>query len=214
MGVLTISASYAAGGSEIAPDLAKRLGLPFIDRAIPVSVAQRLGVPVDTVDAVVDDPPSRFWSLMASMAVVPDYLGTSSQANVALPSERELREQIERELVTIADDGGGVVLGRAAALVLANRPDALHVRLDGPVEGRIQAAMRQHGIDEKTAREACKASDLARSSYVRHFYHADSAAPQHYHLVIDTVALGWAAATDLICLAAQRRGVSAAGCSG
>jgi cytidylate kinase len=47
MGILTISASYGAGGSEIAPIMAKELGLPFVDRAVPASVARELGVPVE-----------------------------------------------------------------------------------------------------------------------------------------------------------------------
>ena len=50
MGVVTLSASYGAGGPEIAPAVAERLGLPFHDRVIPVKVAARLGVPVEEID--------------------------------------------------------------------------------------------------------------------------------------------------------------------
>ena len=32
MGVVTLSASYGAGGPEVAPAVAERLGLPFHDR--------------------------------------------------------------------------------------------------------------------------------------------------------------------------------------
>ena len=45
MGVVTLSAAYGAGGPEIGPAVAERLGLPFHDRVIPVKVAGRLGVP-------------------------------------------------------------------------------------------------------------------------------------------------------------------------
>ena len=41
MGVVTISATYGAGGSEIGPAVAAMLGLPFVDRAIPAGVARR-----------------------------------------------------------------------------------------------------------------------------------------------------------------------------
>ncbi|MDQ1397927.1 MAG: hypothetical protein QOG64_3186, partial [Acidimicrobiaceae bacterium] len=47
--VVTISAPYGAGGSIIGPAVAKRLGVPFIDRAIPASVAASLSVPLETV---------------------------------------------------------------------------------------------------------------------------------------------------------------------
>ena len=44
--VVTISASYGAGGAYVGPQLAERLGVPFVDRAIPTEVAQRLAVPL------------------------------------------------------------------------------------------------------------------------------------------------------------------------
>ena len=47
MGVVTLSASYGAGGSEIGPAVAAALGLPFVDRAVPVEVARKLDVPRD-----------------------------------------------------------------------------------------------------------------------------------------------------------------------
>jgi cytidylate kinase len=205
MGILTISASYGAGGSEIAPIMAKELGLPFVDRAVPASVARELGVPVEQVEAVEQEVPSRFWSMVAKMGA-PDYLSAGQYGS--LPSERSLVEQTERELCRHADAGGGVFLGRAAAIVLAGRSDALHVRLDGPAEGRIQAAMKQHGIDHGTAAAACKSNDAARSGYVKHFYRRDSACPDLYHLVIDTVALGWPATEQLILTAAHARGLA------
>ena len=45
--VVTISASYGAGGSWVGPQVAERLGCRFVDRAIPVQVAERLAVPVE-----------------------------------------------------------------------------------------------------------------------------------------------------------------------
>ena len=205
MGILTISASYGAGGSEIAPLLAKELGLPFVDRVVPVSVARDLGIPLDQVEAVEQEVPSRFWSILAKMGA-PDYLSAGQYGS--LPSERSLVEQTERELCRHADSGGGVFLGRAAAIVFADRAETLHVRLDGPVEGRIQAAMKQHGIDHDTAAQACKSNDAARSGYVKHFYRQDSSGPDLYHLIIDTVALGWPATEQLILTAAHARGLA------
>jgi cytidylate kinase len=210
MGIVTISASYAAGGSEIAPRVAERLRLPFVDRAIPVNVAAELGVPVESVEGVAEQSRSGFWALMASMAVVPDYIGTASPGYVHMPSERAMQEKTEEQLKKIADGPGGVLLGRAAAIVLADRPDALHVRLDGPVEGRINAAMRQHGISEVAAREARKTNDAARVGYVKHLYRCDPTRASLYHLVIDTVSIDWGAAEDLIVMAAAARGITAA----
>lgn len=45
--MITISASFGAGGSWVAPRVAERLGRRFIDRAIPVGVAEQLAVPLE-----------------------------------------------------------------------------------------------------------------------------------------------------------------------
>src|SRR5256885_15046420 len=50
---VTVAATYGAGGSGIAPAVAKRLGLPFIDRAIPVAVAEEIHEPLEA--ALCDD---------------------------------------------------------------------------------------------------------------------------------------------------------------
>jgi cytidylate kinase len=182
--------------------VARRLGVRFIDRAIPVAVAQKLGITVEEAEAVAQNAPSRLWALFAGMATTPDGMavfGTQSQR----ANERELIEQTERQIREVAAEGDCVLLGRAAAIVLADHPGALHVRLRGSVEGRIEAAMRQHGIDRETATAAQKENDKIRSGYVKHFYRADSANPAQYHLVLDTVRLGWTRAENLVVEAAQ-----------
>jgi cytidylate kinase-like protein len=45
----TLSASYGAGGSVVGSLAAERLGVPFLDRAIPSAVAERLGVALEAV---------------------------------------------------------------------------------------------------------------------------------------------------------------------
>ncbi len=47
MHVVTISATYGAGGALVGPEVAERLGVPFVDRAIPVAVADDLQMSID-----------------------------------------------------------------------------------------------------------------------------------------------------------------------
>src|SRR2546423_15429358 len=51
MTLVAISASYGARGTEIAPAIADRLGIPFVDRAIPLAVADRLDISYDDAAA-------------------------------------------------------------------------------------------------------------------------------------------------------------------
>jgi len=46
--------------------------------------------------------------------------------------------------------------------------------------------------------------DRLREGYVEHFYGKDASRPELYHLVVDTVRLGWACAEEIIVTAANR----------
>ena len=206
MGIVTVSASYGAAGAEIAPAVAERLGLPFHDRAIPTQVAGRLGVPVAEAEANDETVLRGLWRLVASLGTMPDPVG-AVVPGTALPDARAYREQTERVLTEIADGNGGVVLGRAAAIVLRDRADALHVRLDGPRERRLASAVARSGRPRDEVAREMAAADRGREAYVRHVYRCDPAAARHYHLVLDTTALPLDTCVELVIAAARGRGV-------
>jgi cytidylate kinase len=204
--VVTVSASYGAGGSEIWPAVAAALGLPFVDRAVPAQVARRLAVPLDEAERQDDAVDTGLWRVVSSMALVPELAGAGPLAYRTFSDEHAFREKTEEVLREIATTGG-VVLGRAAALVLAGHPQALHVRLDGPVEARVAGMVARSGRSEAEVRRELRSNDAARAGYVRHFYRADATQARHYHLVLDTTALPFQTAADLVVTAARARGL-------
>lgn len=198
---VTISASYGAGGSALGPRVARRLGVPFIDRAISVGVADELGISVEDAEAIEQDAPSRLWQALAWMSPLGGL--TVPPSVETLTTDSALIEATEAQLRKVVDKGSAVILGHAAAVVLADRTDVLHVRLDGLPAGRIRAAMGQHGIASDVAESKQRQNDKIRSGYVKHYYHLDSSDPSSYHMVLDTVRLGWDRAEELIVQAAQ-----------
>ncbi|MGY1847300.1 MULTISPECIES: cytidylate kinase-like family protein [unclassified Blastococcus] len=206
MGIVTISAPYGAAGAEVGPAVAAQLGLPFHDRAIPAQVAGRLGVPVEEAEANDETVVRGLWRLVASLGTMPDPVG-GVVPGAPLPDARAYREQTERVLAEIAAGGGGVVLGRAAAMVLRDRTDALHVRLDGPRDRRLAAAVARSGRPREEVAREMAANDRAREAYVRHFYRCDPAAAGHYHLVVDSTELPLDTVVDLVVTAARGRGI-------
>lgn len=207
MGVVTVSASFGCGGAEIAPAVAERLGLPFHDRVIPAQVAGRLGVPVEEAEANDETITRGLWRLVSSLGTMPDPVGGVLPTS-SLPDERAYREQTERVLTEIAAGPGGVVLGRAAAMVLRDRADVLHVRLDAPADRRLTAAVEHSGRPADEVRAERDAADRARVAYVRHFYRCDPAEARHYHLVVDSTVLPHDTVVDLVVTAARARGIT------
>jgi cytidylate kinase len=193
--VVTISASYGAGGSWIASQVAERLGWRFIDRAIPAAVAARLDVPVEHAHTHDEAAAPAFTRLLARLP---------NTSGVVLPeaTSPEFCRETERFLIEAADAGGVVVLGRAGAIVLRDRAGVLRVRLDGPAEARVFQGMRVEDIDEDEARRRQRTSDRARIDYVKHFYRTDIRDHRHYHLVFDSTVVPLPTCVDLIVAAA------------
>ncbi len=118
---------------------------------------------------------------------------------------RPVRTKASAIISDFAESSNAVVVGRAAAFFLGDRPDALHVRLDGPLEARVRQAMAALDMSEDEARSALRQTDRARSLYVRHFYHRDWADPSAYHLIIDSTSLPLDTCAKLVLEAAGTR---------
>jgi hypothetical protein len=202
MTLVTLSSAYAAGGSQLGPRLAERLGVPFLDRAITSEVAERLAVGLEEAEAHQD----QVGGLLSRMVLRLAPMGQAFGAGAATPVEEEAyREATEQTVRAHASAGDAVILGRSGAIILRDHPEALHVRLDGPKVRRIEQAVRLLGIDRETAEREQAHTDRAREAYARHYYHADVRDPDLYHLVIDTTVLGLDATLELIALAAKSR---------
>jgi cytidylate kinase len=98
---------------------------------------------------------------------------------------------------------GAVILGRAAAVILKDDPDAIHVRLDGPPDRRTARAMEFEGLSREDAERLRREGDRAREAYVRHFYGCDARDPAYYHLIIDSTQLAPDVVVDVIAAATR-----------
>ncbi|GLW63590.1 hypothetical protein Arub01_18340 [Actinomadura rubrobrunea] len=228
--VVTISAAFGAGGAAIGSAVAERLGLPFVDRAIPAAVAAEIGCSLEEALAHDGRAERGLARILAGAARLP---GVSlGGMDVHLPDrgvipDEEFVARTEEAIRRIARGRGGVVLGRAGALVLAEEPHALHVRLDGARARRLARARAElragtrragegagEGAGEDAGRSAATApsdrdverilegTDRARAAYVKHFYGADPADPRHYHLVIDSTRIPEPTVVGLVATAA------------
>jgi cytidylate kinase len=206
MTLVTISASYGAGGSRVAPALAERLRVPFLGRP-PLLEASDSDEEERACDESGGSRPGRLLSRITSLAVV---WGTPAGMTLdeILP-DQALRQQIEQEVVDLAATGAGVILGRGAAAILHDHERALHVLLDGPVEGRVRQIMAMEGIDRETAERRLGKVDRFRRAYIDTFYGVDPRAPGVCHLVLDSTAISLDDCVELIVAAAAARGRSA-----
>src|ERR1700712_3424260 len=133
MPAVTISAGFGAGGSVVAPAVARELGLPLLDRAISVKVAGALQVSVAEAEegGLKRSFTDRFIGLLAPLSA-----GVLGAGTDAAPPDFELlddgtdifRQQAE-DVIRAALPAGAVILGRAGAAALREEPGVLRVRL-------------------------------------------------------------------------------------
>ena len=211
--LVTISASYGAGGSVVAPALAQRLGVPFLTRA--TTTTGGFAGPAPCTERLAPDegrnvPAHRL--LAAFTQAMP--VGPTQSPPSSRHQEEHLRRDCEQDIRSLANAGAGVILGRGAAVVLG-KGRGFHVRLDGPPDARLAQGAAIEQLSEDEARRHMAAADRARVSYVSRLYRADPANPVYYHLVIDSTAIPLATVTELIlqALSAIREPVAAAASS-
>jgi cytidylate kinase len=203
--VVTVSGSFGAGGAVIGPIVADRLGVPFLDRAIPVRVARSLDVPVEEALDHDERRPPALARFLSSLAVGGDALGATPAGTAdRVATDDAFRIETEKVIREMAADSGGVILGRAGAVVLAEYPGALHVRLDGKREARVARVMRD-SKDRDAASKLVDSSDRAWLSYVRYFYKTDARDPTLYHVILESTELSFEACAEIIVLAARDR---------
>lgn len=178
MRVVTLSASYGAGGSVIGPELARRLGAAFLDRAV------RAGEVTGESAAEEERTQGLIARIVSSFARMPDAFGPSAPLADA---DATLREETESHIrAFLAEHDRAVVLGWGATLAV---PEAFRVRLRGPTEARLLRAMAIEGIERGEAERRMAHTDRVRSGYVRRLYDRDWDDPALYHLLLDSTAM-------------------------
>ena len=199
--LITISATYGAGGSVVGPALADRLGLPFLQRVTTSEGHVTQPEPCDeqvSAEEVKATPVHRLLaSFTQAMPAGPTHSPPSTQHQ-----DQHLRGHGEAGIRRLLAADGGVILGRAAAVVLG-KDCGYHVRLDGPPDRRVVQGAAIEGIGEDEAQARLRAADKARTAYVRRLYRVDPADAALYHLVIDSTAMPLDTVIELILAAAR-----------
>ncbi len=182
----------------VGAEVARRLGVRVLEGDLVASIAERLGVPVQEVAGHEQCLASALWSLRYLSSVS----GGTAYLFGPLDDDRAYRAAADASIRELAA-GGGVFVEHGAAIVLKDRPDALHVRLEGPPELRIRQIGELVGLDARTARHRQRQIDHLHGSYVRHYYHTDVADPRHYDIVLDATSLPLATCVEIIVAGAR-----------
>ena len=193
--VVTIYGTYGAGAKQVGHAVAHHLGLPFFGPAFSSEAIE--GAPDD-----VREQEAAF--LRKMVAVMAATFGASNGADDgSVERHRQVLIEENRRQVQGCARLGGVMIGRHGALLLADRPNTVHVLLTGSVEDRIGRAAAESGITQEHASRRVHREDHVRADMALALYDWDPGIPEHYDLVVNTSRIPLDGVVDAI-LAALR----------
>jgi len=185
--MVTLGAAYGAGAGEIGRALARELGVPLIERAIPPSLADRISGPLQEAFEDEDRMSDVVSRLFDEVRISSQLFGIEGIAPAGgPPGPHDYRVMTERALMQLASTTGAIVVGHGASAALRSDPNVLRVAISAPIEDRIKRVMLIEGLDADRAKTKVEAADTARRAYMRRLYAVSPDDASLYQLMIDT----------------------------
>lgn len=164
--VYTISRQYGSGGSKLALKMAELIGYQLVWRELINQAAVQIGAP-DMALAMIDE--------LGLLGICPDDETCT-----------KYREAVQQVVISRAEKGNIIIVGRASQLILRGFPDCLHLRVIAGKETRIRNISKTKRVSEKAALAQIEESDRNRENFIKKFYQADWNDPSLYDLTINT----------------------------
>jgi cytidylate kinase len=162
---ITFSRKMGADGSEIARRVADQVGYNFYDTEAIEEAAQEMGFLTD-VKEIDEKAPPLFLRLFSQKL------------------EAHL-DRLHSVIYELASRGNAVFLGRGGHILLRSLTCALHIRVTGSLEKRIENLVGR-GWHREVAIKAIHKSDHDRGAFIKFAFRADWDNTELYDIVLNT----------------------------
>ena len=191
--VIAVTRQFGSLGRPIAREVAKQLGLKFIDREIIEKAGERMGYKIDELEKI-DNHRIKGLSRMK----YPLGIGSKETQDKLFEIEKSI-------ILEYATYDNCVIVGRCANFILKNRPNVLKVHIYAPYEARLNMSIEDLHLSKSEAKAMIDKVDEARSSY--YLYHTgemfDSTAYQD--ILLNSYMLSFDENVKLLCDIAKNR---------
>lgn len=174
MAIITITRGVQSGGRELARRLSERLEYQCLSREVISQCSRKYNIMEDDLYQKLMEAP-RLWQRLSQ-------------------EHKRYLIYIQCSLIDAAKRDNIIYHGYAGQLFLKGVRHALKLRLDMPLETRIEAEMREYDKNWETAKEYIERMDEQQNRWVRFLYGKDWHDPALYdlsinleHMTIDTV---------------------------
>ncbi len=200
---VTLSREAGSGAHVIGEKLAG-----ILDKRCPNTGCHWTVFDKNLVEKVLEDHklPSRLAQFMREdrISAISDTM--DELFNLHPPSSTLVRKTSDT-ILHLAELGNVILIGRGAVIITRKLNYMFHVRLVGSLERRVAHVMDYMKVSREAAMAFVTAADRGRRRYAKKYFNLDIDDPLLYHLVINTDAVPYDEAAQLIADAMLRRKV-------
>lgn len=185
MAVVTISRHFGAGGHTLGEKLCERFDFRLVDASVVDRLARKAKLSPNWLAAMEKEASSTVLSAISafvSRGIFYKHPGS--------PAERDDRQKYITFLTEIftamAKEGGYVIVGRGAQLILKGHPRAVHVLLVADYESRVAFLVDHHKISRSEAMKTVRARERERTALASRLFDANIDDPGLYQIVLNT----------------------------
>lgn len=151
MAILTVSREFGSGGQEIGRAAAGQLGYAYVDEDTILADLRRDGARWEQWSRDLDEHCPTVWERY-------DW------------SFRGFAALVQLHILEHAHADNAVIMGRGGNFLLSGVPHAYRIRVEAPLDVRIERIMRRESVDKETARWLCERTDNERSCFLQIIY--------------------------------------------
>lgn len=187
--VITINRELGSGGRTIGEKLAKRLDVPFYDKALIQGLKDRYHLSTEEIERLKGQRHNWWSDFKRSMMMVPNYMSPDY-----VPGQTPIPDflitddifQTETEILKgIAADGSCVIAGRSGFHIFRNHPNHLSILIQASMDYRVSRVMQKQNISAEEARSIIDKVDKGRENYVQKYTGTSRYDTRNYQLVIN-----------------------------
>jgi cytidylate kinase len=217
MTVITISRQFGSGGDAIAERICSVMNYRQFDKLMLIKAAAESGLSEQEIIDFSEDnyKVQHFFDRLfrrqenaAKMSYwVEDPEGVRIVEEMNL-SEHHLLMLVQKAVLSAYQSGNVVIVGRGGQMILRDFADVLHLRIEAPMEDRLQnvratfkkseGAVNRSIDHRRMAQDLINEHDLASEEYLKRFYDVRWDDPMLYHLVMNTGKMNIEQASDCI----------------
>ena len=176
--IITISREFGSGGRTIGRQVAQELGFEFYDKELIEKVAEESGFDKQYIEEQGEYAPAK--SSFAYAFIGRDRNGMSISDYIW---------QAQRKIIlSLAEKGNCVIVGRCADYILQDREDCLNVFIHADMEKRAERIVKLYGETDKAPKKRLEEKDKKRKVNYRYYTDREWGASQNYHICIERCA--------------------------